>query len=178
MLKKILATGMIGAVVATNAIAGDNITDKTISAEIKHVNINNVAKGNAIGLKYSINIGLGEPGEWGLIYVLSYDYASSFTNKYTTGTSKYSDFGIKFGPSYTFKSMVRVYAGIQADYVDLINNDDDYDNQGNMILGMAGAEYPITKNIVIDIEGASGNTSFNGVKYKTTTFSTNVGWVF
>jgi len=177
MLKKILATGMISAAVTTSAIAG-NITDKTLSVEVRHININNVAKGNAEGLRYSANVEVGQPGAWGFIYALSFDYASNLTNEYTTGTSKYYDFSIKFAPSYTFNSNLRVYAGMKVGYIDLINNSDDYDNQGNMLLGVAGVEYPITNHIVIGAEGASGNSYFDGIKYKTTTYSANLGWRF
>ena len=181
MLKKLLVLGMVSVAVATSAMAG-NIT-KNLSIQAKHVDIKDagVKAGTVLGLKYMFNNDIGQSGAWGFRAGIEFDYGK--LNNTDKGDSNYYDFLFTVAPSYTFDCNLKVYAGAKAGYVDIVDNSDDSSSDdsktsGSMILGVVGAEYPITENIVIGAEGTSGNSYFNGIKYKTTTYSANLGWRF
>ncbi len=184
-MRKLLSVAMISAVLGTSAFAG-GITylgqkEKTLSVQVKHVDISDsgLDSGIVYGLSYVIHKDLGEPGAWGMRYGFEFNYGKmDFSDK--SGDTTYTEFSWQIAPTYTFNCGARAYVGGKVGYVgfsDSITSSSDSKN-GYVLAGIAGAEYPVTKHIVVGAEAEVGSTYIDTESYSTTTFGGYVGYKF
>ena len=184
-MRKLLSVAMISAVLGTSAFAG-GITylgqkENILSVQVKHVDISDsgLDSGVVYGLSYTIHKDIGQEGAWGMRYGFEFNYGKmDFSNK--SGDTTYTEFSWQIAPTYTFNCGARAYLGGKIGYVgfsDELTSSSDSKN-GYVLAGIAGAEYPVAKHIVVGAEAEVGSTYIDTESYSTTTFGGYVGYKF
>jgi len=135
--------------------------------------------GVVYGLSYVIHKDLGQEGAWGMRYGFEFNYEKmDFSDK--LGDTTYTEFSWQIAPTYTFNCGARAYLGGKIGYVgfsDELTSSSDSKN-GYVLAGIAGAEYPVAKHIVVGGEVEIGSTYIDTESYSTTTFGGYVGYKF
>ena len=184
-MKKLLSVTLLSAVLGTSAFAG-GITylgqkENTLSIQVKHVDISDsgLDAGVVYGLSYTIHKDIGQEGAWGMRYGFEFNYGKmDFSDK--SGDTTYTEFSWQIAPTYTFNCGARAYLGGKVGYVgfsDNLTSNSDSKN-GYVLAGIAGAEYPVAKHIVVGAEAEVGSTYIDTESYSTTTFGGYVGYRF
>ena len=183
-MKKLLSVALLSVILGTNTFAG-GITylgqkENTLSVQVKHVDISDSGLDASMvyGLSYTMHKDIGQEGAWGMRYGFEFNYGKiDFSDK--SGDITYTEFSWQIAPTYTFNCGARIYVGGKAGYVgfsDSITSNTGTD--GYILAGIAGAEYPVTKHIVVGAEAEIGSTYIDTESYSTTTFGGYVGYKF
>ena len=183
-MKTLLKLSLLSAVLGVNAFGYYDANyfrgmEHTISIQAKHIDIkdSNLKASNVYGLSLIKSKDLGEKGKWGAKYGLELNYGK-FDKKDSTDSITYFEASFIFAPTYTFDK-TRIYGGMKVGYTFFeLENDDSSSTGGNVLAGVFGADYHITKNFLIGAQGEIGKTYIDTESFSTTTYGIYLGFSY
>ena len=183
-MKTLLKLSLLSAVLGINAFSYYDANyfrgmEHTISVQAKHIDIkdSNLDASNVYGISFIMHKDFGEQGEWGAKYGLELNYGK-FDKKDSTDSITYFEASFMFAPTYTFDK-VRIYGGMKVGYTLFGSGSDDSSSTGgNVLAGVFGADYHITKNFLIGAHGEIGKTYIDTEGFSTTTYGIYLGFSY
>jgi hypothetical protein len=112
---------------------------------------------------------IGEQGAWGMRFGFELSYGELDLSD-GSGNLTYTEASWLIGPAYTFENHLRFYGTIKVGYTGFSNGVFGDGQNGYVVAGVFGADYPIMKHFTLGAEAEYGKTFVNAEKYTTTSF--------
>jgi hypothetical protein len=148
-----------------------NTNDKLINIGVKNLDIKDIGldSGLVYDLQFITDKDIGEQGAWGMRFGFELSYGELDLSD-GSGNLTYTEASWLIGPAYTFENHLRFYGVIKVGYTGFSDGVFGDGQNGDVIAGVFGLDYPVTTHFTIGAEAEYGNTYLNGESFSTTSF--------